>query len=253
MPHVVPDILTGYSENDVLLSQGTHSAAAWADAAVILPWSMYLTFGDTGIIRQQYSSMKKWVDFMHCHVDVKGIRHYKLQFGDWVALDAEPGSYFGATPNELVCSAYYAYSTLRLPKWPGLLAKTLIMKHILSVIIKSYKIIGKTFLDKAGNLLVQTQTAHVVSLYFDLVDERYRRKIAANLVTLIEKENGHLVTGFVGTPYICHALSQNGYAKEAYNLLLKNDFPSWLYQIKCGATTVWEHWDGLRPDGTMWS
>jgi len=253
VPHVVPDVLTGYSENDVLLSQGTHSAAAWADAAVILPWSMYLTFGDTGIIRQQYSSMKKWVDFMHLHVDDKGIWSYKLQFGDWVALDAKPGDYFGATPNELVCSAYYAYSTLLFAKMAKAIERYADYEIYFiryNEIVKNYR---KNFFDAEGNLLVQTQTAHVISLYFNLVDEQYRTKIAENLVTLIQKENGHLVTGFVGTPYICHALSQNGYVKEAYDLLLKDDFPSWLYQVKCGATTIWEHWDGLKPDGTMWS
>ncbi|MEG0720395.1 MAG: alpha-L-rhamnosidase C-terminal domain-containing protein, partial [Lachnospiraceae bacterium] len=70
---------------------------------------------------------------------------------------------------------------------------------------------------------------------------------------LLEKEKGHLVTGFVGTPYFCHALSENGHTKEAYDLLLKEDFPSWLYQVKMGATTIWEHWDGIKEDGSMWS
>lgn len=102
-------------------------------------------------------------------------------------------------------------------------------------------------------MTAQTQTAHIVALYFDLVPERLRARTAQRLVELLEKENGHLVTGFVGTPYFCHALSQNGYVKEAYKLLQQEDFPSWLYQVKKGATTVWEHWDGLKPDGTMWS
>ena len=109
------------------------------------------------------------------------------------------------------------------------------------------------FFDADGNMTANTQTAHVIALYLNLVPDKYRRKTAETLVKLIQKENGHLVTGFVGTPYICHALSQNGFVKEAYDLLLKDDFPSWLYQVKKGATTVWEHWDGLKPDGTMWS
>ncbi|VBB07186.1 bacterial alpha-l-rhamnosidase [Lucifera butyrica] len=252
VPHVVPDLLTGDFKGDWLLRQGTHSAAAWADAAVVVPWTVYLTYGDKNIIRQQYVSMKKWVDFMHSHAE-NGIWKFKLQFGDWVALDAEEGSYFGATPNELVCSAYYAYSTLLFAK----MAKAIGKDGDYEVYLARYNGIKRdyqqNFFDNEGNLKAQTQTAHVVSLYFDLVREKYKAKIAANLVKLIQKENGHLVTGFVGTPYICHALSQNGYVKEAYDLLLKDDFPSWLYQVKRGATTIWEHWDGLKPDGTMWS
>ena len=102
-------------------------------------------------------------------------------------------------------------------------------------------------------MTAQTQTAHIVALYFGLVPEQYKEKTVQGLLRLLKKENDHLVTGFVGTPYFCHALSQNGHVKEAYDLLLKDDFPSWLYQVKMGATTVWEHWDGLKPDGTMWS
>jgi alpha-L-rhamnosidase len=252
VPHVVPDILTGKSDNNWLLSQGTHSAAAWGDVAVISPWTLYLTFGDKKIIEEQYKSMKAWIDFMQEH-SVEGIWNYKLQFGDWVALDAEEGSYFGATPNDLTCTAYYAYST-------GLFAK--MAKYIGNIsdyetynaLYERIKIgFQKHFFDENGHMTAKTQTAHIIALYFDLVQEQHRKRTVEALVNLIEKENGHLVTGFVGTPYICHALSQNGHIDEAYELLLKEDFPSWLYQVKMGATTMWEHWDGLKPDGTMWS
>ena len=99
----------------------------------------------------------------------------------------------------------------------------------------------------------RTQTAHILALYFDLLPESGKAGTIEGLKRLLAKENGHLVTGFVGTPYFCHALSQNGCVKEAYDLLLKEDFPSWLYQVKMGATTIWEHWDGIKPDKTMWS
>ncbi len=104
-----------------------------------------------------------------------------------------------------------------------------------------------------GRMSVQTQTAHVVALYFHLVPEQFVGQTAKRLTELLLERDGHLSTGFVGTPYICHALSENGYGKEAYQLLLKEDFPSWLYQVKMGATTIWEHWDGKKADGTMWS
>lgn len=252
VPHVVPDILIGKSSADRLMKDGDHSAAAWADVAVIMPWTLYLAYGDVTIIERQYDSMKAWIGFMKKH-SKENIWNYKLQFGDWVALDAEEGSYFGATPNDLTCTAYYAYSTRLFSKMAKIVGRdedageyTRLYREILD----TYQ---KTFFDESGHLNVQTQTAQIVSLYFDLVPEEYRRNVVEDLLRLLEKENGHLVTGFVGTPYFCHALSQNGHTKEAYELLLKDDFPSWLYQVKMGATTIWEHWDGMKPDGSMWS
>ena len=250
--HVVPDIITGNTGADWLLQQGSHSAAAWADVAVINPWTMYLTYGDKEILRLQYQSMKGWIDFMKDH-SVDYIWNYKLQFGDWVALDAEEGSYFGATPNDLTCTAYFAYSTQLFVKIAEILGRTEDVKAYSELHKKIVEKFQKTFFDRNGVMTAQTQTAHIVALYFGLVPEKYREKTVNGLLKLLDKEDGHLVTGFVGTPYFCHALSQNGHVKEAYDLLLKDDFPSWLYQVKMGATTVWEHWDGIKPDGTMWS
>ena len=252
VPHVVPDIISGKEENDWLLSQGTHSAAAWADVAVINPWTMYLTYGDKTILEEQYESMKKWIGFMEEHA-VDYIWNYRLQFGDWVALDAEEGSYFGATPNDLTCTAYFAYSTGLFAKIASILDRGEDAARYGALYGKIVDKFRRTFFREDGSMTAQTQTAHIVALYFDLVPDKFRAQTAERLVELLRKEDGHLVTGFVGTPYFCHALSRNGYVEEAYELLLKEDFPSWLYQVKMGATTVWEHWDGMKPDGTMWS
>ena len=250
--HVVPDVLTGKIVDNWLLRQGTHSAAAWADVAVINPWIMYLTYGDKEILKQQYDSMKGWIGFMKEHAE-DYIWNYKLQFGDWVALDAEEGSYFGATPNNLTCTAYFAYSTKLFVKIAEVLGKEEDAKEYIELYNKIVDKFQRTFFDENGVMTAQTQTAHIVALYFDLTPEAYIEKTVQGLLKALEKENGHMVTGFVGTPYICHALSQNGKVKEAYELLLKEDFPSWLFQVKMGATTVWEHLDGMKPDGTMWS
>lgn len=252
VPHMVPDIMPFHVITDWLLGQGTHSAAAWADVAVINPWTLYLTYGDKKILEQQFESMKKWIDFMREH-SVDDIWNYKLQFGDWVALDAEEGSYFGATPNDLTCTAYYAYSTglfVKACRALGKLEEANAYQKEYDRIVKKFQ---HTFLDENGVMKVQTQTAHILALYFDLLPEMGKAGTIEGLKRLLAKENGHLVTGFVGTPYFCHALSQNGCVKEAYDLLLKEDFPSWLYQVKMGATTIWEHWDGIKPDKTMWS
>ena len=253
VPHVIPDILTGYCGKDRLLSEGgTHSASAWADAAVINPWTMYLMYGDTNVLENQYGSMKGWIDFMTDHAE-NHIWRYKLQFGDWVALDAKEGSYFGATPNDLTCTAYYAYSTQLFAKTAKVLKRNADYEHYHALHQAIVARFQEEFFTPSGHLTARTQTAHILALYFNLVPEAFRQKTTDTLVELLEEHDGHLVTGFVGTPYFCHALSQNGRVKEAWNLLLKDDFPSWLYQVKAGATTIWEHWDGIKPDGSMWS
>lgn len=252
VPHVVPDIVSGKESGDWLLSQGTHSAAAWADVAVINPWTLYLMYRDRSVLEQQYDSMKKWIGFMREHAK-DYIWNYRLQFGDWVALDAKEGSYLGATPNDLTCTAYFAYSTRLFSKIAHILGHEADAEEAEALYENIVDKFRRTFFTADGSMTAMTQTAHILALYFDLVPEQYRGKTTQNLVKLLEQEKGHLVTGFVGTPYFCHALSRNGQINEAYQLLLKEDFPSWLYQIKMGATTIWEHWDGLKPDGTMWS
>lgn len=253
VPHVIPDILTGKCDNDRFLSHGrTHSSAAWADAAVINPWTLYLMYGDTQTLARQYQSMKAWVEFMRANA-VDNMWSWKLQFGDWVALDAREGSYFGATPNELTCMAYYALSTQLLAKSAKVLGHMEDAERYTALHASIVDSFHREFFTPNGRLAARTQTAHILALYFQLVPEAYRERTVQTLLTLLEEQDGHLVTGFVGTPYFCHALSENGQADAAWQLLMKEDFPSWLYQVKAGATTIWEHWDGVKPDGTMWS
>ncbi|MBV7404054.1 glycoside hydrolase family 78 protein [Enterobacter sp. ENT03] len=253
VPHVIPDILTGHCEADRFLAEGgTHSSSAWADAAVINPWTIYLMYGDTRILENQYESMKAWIDFMHAHAD-NHLWRYKLQFGDWVALDAQEGSYFGATPDVLTCTAYYAYSSGLFARAAAVLGRdddAANYRALHQAVVARFQ---AEFFTPDGMMTARTQTAHILALYFDLVPEAFRARTINTLVELLDEHDGHLVTGFVGTPYFCHALSQNGRVKEAWALLLKDDFPSWLYQVKAGATTIWEHWDGIKPDGSMWS
>ncbi|MBE5910135.1 glycoside hydrolase family 78 protein [Pseudobutyrivibrio sp.] len=251
--HVVPDILTGYSEGDWLMKNGTAGSSAWGDVAVIEPWTMYLYYGDTSIIERQFDSMKAWIDFMTAHSKEDVLFNYGLQFGDWVALDAEEGSYFGATPVEYTCSAYYTYVTGLFSQMAKAIGRDKEASEYGALYNRLRKSFNDHFVNDKNEITVETQTAQIVALYFNLVDGEVRKNAVTKLKELLDKENGHLVTGFIGTPYINHALSENGCLKEAYDLLLKDDFPSWLYQVKMGATTVWEHWDGLKPDGTMWS
>lgn len=251
--HIVPDIVSGKSDEDWLTKQGCSGASAWADVAVILPWNLYLSYGDRDIILQQYESMKSWIDFMGRHSSQTCLFEYKLQFGDWVALDAEEGSYFGATPTLFTSAAYYCLSTGLFAKMAEIVGREQDARQYQALYEKLCASFREHFISPEGELSVQTQTAHIIALQFGLVPQEHRAKVAARLAELLEEQDGHLVTGFVGTPYFCSALSENGYVEQAYELLLKEDFPSWLYQVKQGATTVWEHWDGLKPDGSMWS
>lgn len=253
VPHVIPDILTGHCGNDKFLAEGgTHSATGWADAAVINPWTMYLMYGDKRVLQDQYASMKGWIDFMQSHADNE-IWRYKLQFGDWVALDAKEGSYFGATPDDFTCTAWFAHSALLFSKAAGVLGRTDDERDYKALHERIVARFQQRFFTPEGELKVQTQTAHILALCFDLVPDAFREQTTDGLVALLKAHDGHLVTGFLGTPYFCHALSGNHREKEAWALLLKDDFPSWLYQVKAGATTIWEHWDGIKPDGSMWS
>ncbi len=251
IPHVVPDVITGKVSAGDLFEQGTESAAGWADAAVIIPWNLYLQYGSRQMLEEQFPCMKAWIDFMRNHSE-NYVWSYQLQFGDWVALDACEGSYFGATPVELTSMAYFAYSTGLFVKMARVLGYEKVVQEYEALYQAIRHAFQERYFTEDGDMTVLTQTAHVLALHFDLAPEKWKKKTAAHLVQLIEKEQGHLVTGFMGTPYLCFALSDSGYVQEAYELLLKEDFPSWLYQVKMGATTIWEHWDGIREDGSMW-
>ncbi len=251
IPYVIPDVLTGARKKET--ADDDHSACGWGDAAVICPWTIYQSYGDRRILEEQYDTMKKWVEYIRSHAREGLLWDSGFHFGDWVALDSKEGSYFGATPNDLTATAYYAYSTELLAKTASLIGiedDEKIYTALHGRIVKTYQ---DEFFTPSGRLAARTQTAHILSLMFGLVPEKHINRTIDTLVSLINENDGHLVTGFLGTPYFCHVLSLNGKLDEAYKLLLKEDYPSWLYQIKMGATTIWEHWDGIKPDGTMWS
>ena len=249
---VVPNIEEHHTEGNWLMRTSPYGMSGWADAATIIPWVVYKMYGDASILRNQYASMCRWVDFMTAHTR-SDLFTFMTQLGDWVALDAEPGSFFGATPTALTSQAYYALSARILALTASVLGKAADTEKYTAVYKNAKDAFIKNFFDAEGALTAQTQTAHILALRFDLTPEKWRAKTVQRLLQLLDERGGHLVTGFLGTPYFCAVLSENDCLKQAYDLLLKKDFPGWLYQVAQGATTVWEHWDGRRPDGTMWS
>jgi alpha-L-rhamnosidase len=197
--------------------------------------------------------MKAWVEYIRARADKGLLWNTGFHFGDWVALDAKEGSYFGATPNDLTATAYYFYSVTLSARAAEVLRKADDADTYRTLAQDITQAFRKEFFTPSGRLVARTQTAHILALVLGLVPPEHRLRCVADLGALIAENGGHLTTGFLGTPWILRALSENGRLDEAYNLLLKEDFPSWLFQVNMGATTVWEHWDGMKADGTLWS
>ena len=235
VPHVIPNI-----------SDDMGGSSAWSDAAVICPWEIYRTYGDKAVLEEQFDSMKAWIDWMRERSE-NGRRSGGSHFGDWLGLDSPEGSYKGSTPEDLIATAYYKYSTELFIKAAHALGRD--VAEYENIPAEAAKAFRREYMEN-GRVKNATQTACVLALYFDITDDR---AATATQLNELVKRAGHLETGFVGTPYLLHALSDNGYAGTAYDLLLRREYPSWLYPISKGATTVWEHWDGIKPDGTMWS
>jgi alpha-L-rhamnosidase len=241
VPFVIPNIVEG------------DSSAAWGDAAVICPWTVYLIYGDTRILKEQYSSMQAWVEYIRAQGENEVAWNTGFHFGDWLGLDSKEDSYFGATPDELIATAFYAYSTRLLRDTAKVLKKGDDVKQYDELFNRIKKYFNDEFITPFGRLAVTTQTAHVLTLMFELVDGKIRKRIAYDLNQLVLENDYHLTTGFVGTPYLNLVLSNNGYHETAVKLLLQETYPSWLYSVSKGATTIWEHWDGIKEDGSFWS
>lgn len=228
-----------------------HSSAAWGDAVTICPWTMYLCYGDTRLLQRQFKSMKKWIDYIRRQGDNPYLWNTGFHFGDWLALDNEIDTPIGRTSREFIATAYYALSTRIAMQTAAVLGEQkdeVELAQLYSEIIRNFH---QEFVTPNGRLTENTQTGYALALKFQLLSEKERKRAIDGLVKLLQESNFHLRTGFVGTPYLCHALSENGYTDIAYQLLLQTDYPSWLYPITKGATTIWEHWDGIREDGTF--
>ena len=231
VPHVIPRM---HWDGD--------SSTGWADAAVICPWEIYKTFGARELLRRQFDSMKAWVDYMIAHSE-GGLWLEGHHFGDWLNLDGKKGK----GDDEIFANAFFAYSTDILVK----------AGEVLGVDMEEYKAqrrqteeAYRRMFIKDGKMNPGLQTACVLALHFGLVHGELRESVAAQLKELVSSA-GHLKTGFLGAGYLLHALSENGMADLAYGLLLRREYPSWLYPVTMGATTVWERWDGQRPDGSF--
>jgi alpha-L-rhamnosidase len=242
VPFVIPNVL----------GPGASGATGWADAATIIPWNIYLAYGDSKVLENQYESMKKWVGFMQ-NASKNNLWNTGFHFGDWLfyrPFDDNDGQ-SAVTDKYLIAQCFYANSVQLMIYTASVLGKPedeeqykMLLKNIKEAFVKEY-------LTPNGRLVSGTQTAYVLALQFDMLPESVREQAAARLVENIKNYGNHLTTGFLGTPYLCHVLTRFGYTDMAFTLLTQESYPSWLYPVKMGATTIWERWNGIHPDGTF--
>jgi alpha-L-rhamnosidase len=226
-------------------------SAGWADAAVIVPWTVYLAYGDTRILEQQYPSMKAWVEYMAAKAGTSYFWNTDFAFGDWLAFATTRSDYPGATTDkDLILQAYFARSTDLMQRTAALLGRKDDAARYSDLSGKIRKVFLDEFVTPNGRLASNTQTAYALALGFDLLPETMRPGAAKRLAEDVRRFK-HLTTGFLGTPLLCEVLSRYGYWNEAFMLLNRKEYPSWLYPITQGATTIWERWDGQKPDGTF--
>lgn len=223
------------------LPEGAPSAA-WGDASVICPWQIYLTYGEKEVLREQFDSMRKWIDYITAATTTEYLWTGGEHFGDWLGLDAPQGSYKGSSREDFIATAFYAYSTELVIKAGNVLGGDVsAYEELRENIVAAFR---KTFPE------YQTQTEYILAIHFRLAEDL--QAAADALAAMIAADGYQIRTGFVGTPYILHVLSEYGHNDIAYTLFLRREYPSWLYSVKKGATTIWEHWDGIMENGAFW-
>jgi len=227
-------------------------ATGWADAGTIIPWNMYLAYGDKRILEQQYSSMKSWVGYMEKN-SKNNLWNTGFHFGDWLfySLDNDNIGRSAITDKYLIAQCFFAYSTQILINTAKVLGNTADITYYTSLLKNVKEAFLQEYVSPTGRLVSSTQTAYVLALSFDMLPENLRQQAVERLVQNIKDYGDHLTTGFLGTPYLCHVLSRFGKTDVAYKLLMQETYPSWLYPVKMGATTIWERWNGIRPDSSF--
>ena len=231
----------------------SQSGAGWGDAAVLLPWALYQHFGDEDILAAQYDSARAWVEYVEKMAGPGRIWRSGTQLGDWLDPAAPPDQPAKATTDpSLAATAYFALSSRRLSEIAQILgfeADTTRFGLLAEEVRQAF--LG-TYVGADGQLATESQTGYAMALAFDLAtDPAMREFMAKRLAGLVSEAGNRIATGFLGTPVICDALTSGGYADVAYALLLQKECPSWLYPVTQGATTTWERWDSLLPDGTV--
>jgi alpha-L-rhamnosidase len=251
VPNVVPDVLPAKGPAD---KHDWHApAAGWGDAAVVVPWVFYERTGDAKILETQFESMCRWVDYVAALAGEDRIWDTGFQFGDWLdpAAPADHPNH-GLTDPSLVATAYLARSAELTARAAQVLDRLKEQERYQLLADEVKLAFVNAYVRPDGGLSSDSQTAYALALEFDLVPDSARREFAAGRLEELVRENRYNIgTGFLGTPIITDALSNRGQVDTAYRLLLERSCPSWLYAVTMGATTIWERWDSLLPDGRV--
>ncbi|HEX5730888.1 glycoside hydrolase family 78 protein [Microbacterium sp.] len=227
--------------------------AAWGDVATLTPWTLYERFGDAGVLEAQFDSARRWVDLIDSLAGPDRLWNTGFQLGDWLDPAAPPQDPSDArTDRYLVATAYFAKSTRTVARIAAVLGRTDDEAHYLALADEIDAAFAAEYVLPNGRMTSDAQTAYALAIAFDLIPDAARRDAAGErLAELVREAENRIATGFVGTPLVSDALTQTGHLDKAYDLLLEQGCPSWLYQVVMGATTVWERWDSLLPDGNV--
>ncbi|MBW6501010.1 MAG: glycoside hydrolase family 78 protein [Bacteroidales bacterium] len=248
VPDVIPDVLNRQDATTAAPSAG------WGDVAVIVPWTLYQVYGDKRLLETQYPGMVKWVEYIRNKAGDSYQWKGGSKYGDWLFYHPPVNSHTAAdgyTEPDFIATAFYAYSSKLLALAAKELGRTDDEKTYTDIFNRIKNVFNHEYVTPVGRVGTNSQTAYVLALMFDLLPEGLRENATRFLVEDIKSRRDHLSTGFLGTPFLCHILSQNGYTDVAYDLLLQETYPSWLYPVKMGATTIWERWDGQKTDSTF--
>jgi len=240
VPSVVPDV--------VLDGEMRYGRAGWADAATIVPWSVYESYGDATILVDQFDSMRRWVDSLSRRRAPDGLLAPGAQFGDWLDPDAPPDRPWEAKANpEYLANAFFAHSARLVAEAATIAGEPELADPYRAL---ATEVAIRTWA-RWSSEATTNQTGCAVALELQIAPASDRPAVARALADLVRAADGRMATGFLGTPLVLPALSGAGYIDECYLMLLRRDAPSWLYQVDRGATTVWERWDAIRPDGSI--
>lgn len=231
-------------------------SCGWGDVSTVVPWHVYNHYGDKVQLARDYPAMKAYVDYLY-QEDEKDFGKRLWQTGshtaDWLALDnyKNPHAPNGGTDEYFLASAYYAHSSRLVARAAAALGYEWDAEYYENLSQEVRAAILDEYFTPNGRCVCDTQTAYLIALQFDLVPEIMRPRLTELLREKLYEDKYHLQTGFLGTPLLCPALSDNGYNDLAYTILLNEEYPGWLHEVKLGATTLWERWNSVMPDGTI--
>jgi len=245
-PDTAPRLREG---EDFVGLDGLGGAAGWADAGIIVPWTIWRIYGDRRIIERHWKAMTAWLDWIERH-NPDGLRVHELgnNYGDWLCIPSDTTFRTHSPMKNLLATAYWADDAAKMARMAHVLGREREANHFQDMFERVRAAFQKEFLREDGRLTVETQTAYLLALAFNLLPDGVGARAAEHLVENIHALDWHLSTGFIGVSHLNPQLTLAGYADVAYRLLLRDDYPSWLYPVKHGATTIWERWNGWTAE-----